>query len=41
VLAGTFSDGDPVLVDVSADDALTFTRQAGEPLQTAEVRVAA
>jgi hypothetical protein len=34
-------DGDSVLVDVSADDALTFTRREGAPLQTAEVPVAA
>jgi ATP-dependent Clp protease ATP-binding subunit ClpC len=41
VLAGTYNDGDAILVDVGADDALTFTRQEGTPLETSEVRVAA
>jgi ATP-dependent Clp protease ATP-binding subunit ClpC len=41
VLAGEYADGDAILVDVSADDALTFTRQPGEPLKTSEVAVAA
>jgi ATP-dependent Clp protease ATP-binding subunit ClpB len=41
VLAGEYSEGDAVLVDVSADDALTFTRRAGERLETAAVPVAA
>jgi ATP-dependent Clp protease ATP-binding subunit ClpC len=41
VLAGEYSDGDAVLVDVSEDDSLTFTRRAGERLETAEVAVAA
>jgi ATP-dependent Clp protease ATP-binding subunit ClpC len=41
VLAGEYSDGDAVLVDVGADDALTFTRHASEPLETEAVRVAA
>jgi hypothetical protein len=30
-----------VLVDVSEDDSLTFTRRAGERLETPEVAVAA
>ena len=34
VLAGEYSDGDTVLVDVDADDALTFTRRAAERLET-------
>jgi ATP-dependent Clp protease ATP-binding subunit ClpC len=41
VLAGEYADGDAVLVDVGADDALTFTRRAGEPLETTAVPVAA
>jgi len=41
VLGGELADGDAILVDVSADDALTFTRRAGEALETAEVAVAA
>ena len=38
VLAGEYQDGDGVLVDVSADDALTFTRRAGEPTGAARDR---
>jgi ATP-dependent Clp protease ATP-binding subunit ClpC len=44
VLAGEYQDGDGVLVDVSTDDVLTFTRRPGEPqqpLETESVRVAA
>ena len=41
VLAGEYSEGDAVLVDVSEEDALTFTRRAGERLETAQVAVAA
>ena len=41
VLAGEYQEGDAVLVDVSADDALTFTRRAGERLETSSVPVAA
>ena len=31
VLAGAYEGGDTVVVDVSADDALTFERRPGEP----------
>ena len=41
VLAGEYQEGDAVLVDVSTDDALTFTRRAGERLETSAVPVAA
>jgi len=41
VLAGEYAEGDAVLVDVSEEDALTFTRRAGERLETAQVAVAA
>jgi len=41
VLAGEYSEGDVVLVDVSEDDVLTFTRRAGERLESEAVRVAA
>jgi ATP-dependent Clp protease ATP-binding subunit ClpC len=41
VLAGTYEDGDAILVDVGADDALTFTRRPAERLTTEEVAVAA
>jgi ATP-dependent Clp protease ATP-binding subunit ClpC len=41
VLAGTYSDGDAILVDVSADDALTFNRRASERLESESVQVAA
>jgi ATP-dependent Clp protease ATP-binding subunit ClpC len=41
VLAGEYADGDAILVDVGADDALTFTRRPGEPLKATEVAVAA
>jgi ATP-dependent Clp protease ATP-binding subunit ClpC len=41
VLAGEYAEGDAVLVEVGADDALTFTRRAGEPLETQAVPVAA
>jgi len=41
VLAGEYTDDDAILVDVGADDALTFTRRPSEPLKNAEVAVAA
>jgi ATP-dependent Clp protease ATP-binding subunit ClpC len=41
VLAGEFADGDRVVVDVNADDALTFSRQPAEALPTEAVQVAA
>jgi ATP-dependent Clp protease ATP-binding subunit ClpC len=41
VLAGEYADGDSVLVDVGADDALTFTRREGTPLETEAIQVAA
>jgi ATP-dependent Clp protease ATP-binding subunit ClpC len=41
VLAGEYADGDAILVDVGADDALMFTRRPGEALKTTEVAVAA
>src|SRR5918999_2130879 len=34
VLAGEYQEGDAVLVDVSEDDSLTFTRREGERLET-------
>jgi ATP-dependent Clp protease ATP-binding subunit ClpC len=40
VLAGEYADGDAILVDVGADDTLTFGRRASERLET-EVPVAA
>jgi hypothetical protein len=41
VLAGAYEDGDAILVDVGADDALTFTRRRAERLEAEEVAVAA
>ena len=41
VLAGEYADGNAILVDVGADDALTFTRQEGTPLETEAIQVAA
>jgi ATP-dependent Clp protease ATP-binding subunit ClpC len=41
VLAGEYSDGDAILVDVGTDDALTFSRRAGEPLTAEAIQVAA
>ncbi|MGE3268652.1 MAG: ATP-dependent Clp protease ATP-binding subunit [Chloroflexota bacterium] len=41
VLAGEFENGDAVLVDVNADDALTFERRPGQPLESESVQVAA
>jgi ATP-dependent Clp protease ATP-binding subunit ClpB len=41
VLAGEYSEGDAVQVDVSEDDTLTFTRRAGERLETEAIQVAA
>jgi ATP-dependent Clp protease ATP-binding subunit ClpC len=41
VLAGEYTDGDAIQVDVGTDDTLTFSRRAGEPLEAAPIQVAA
>jgi ATP-dependent Clp protease ATP-binding subunit ClpA len=41
VLAGEYSEGDAILVNVDADDALMFEHRAGKPLESESVKVAA